>query len=310
MPVACPAPQDAKSHMSGGIVLSVNGPGTASNGECCYPVTEQSICEGRPFIVQNTARTAELAPSPLPNAWNDSTIKPDLSDLSPEERAILSSMWRRAALMEHASVASFGRFALELLAAGAPSDLVEDAHRAALDEVKHARLCFALAGAYAGETVAPGLFALGNAVEVASDLADIAVRTWNEGCVGETLSACIAVEQLAKAEDPAVRAVLSALAEEESRHAELAFRTVAWAIRIGGDRVRAALADAVARMDFAAKNRSEANENPRLCAHGKLLGAEVRAATEQALRDIVLPAARMLLRPRVEAQAVQLNETA
>jgi hypothetical protein len=41
------------------------------------------------------------------------------------------ALWR--ALFQHASVASFARFSLELLALGAPPDLVAAAHAAALD---------------------------------------------------------------------------------------------------------------------------------------------------------------------------------
>src|SRR6185369_11435722 len=100
--------------------------------------------------------------------------------------------WTRDGLFEHASVASFGRFALELLAAGAPAALVEDAHRAALDEVRHARLCFDLASAYAGEAIAPGAFPFEGRVEVTSDLASIASRAAREGCIGETIAAAVA----------------------------------------------------------------------------------------------------------------------
>lgn len=300
MPVVCPSEADAKGHFVGVSVISVNGPGTVDNSigtsRCCYPVTAQAICEGRPFLVEQRALMAELTKPQGTSSWEESDIVPELSGLSAEERSILAAMWTKAARMEHASIASFGRFALELLAAGAPSGLVEGAHRAALDEVRHAKLCFALASAYAGETLAPGVFELGGSVEVAADLADVAVRTWNEGCVGETLSACLAAEQLANAEDPAVRAVLSAVAEEEAAHAELSFRTVAWAIRVGGERVRAAVAQAAARTEAVAGEGAEVSQ--RLEAHGKLSRAKIQAAMDQAMRDVVRPAARMLLSAR------------
>jgi len=38
-------------------------------------------------------------------------------------------------LKEHASVASFSAFSLQLIAVGAPSPLLQGAHQAALDEV-------------------------------------------------------------------------------------------------------------------------------------------------------------------------------
>src|SRR6185436_7062049 len=128
--------------------------------------------------------------------WQARETSPALDALSPGERAALAEAWARDALLEHASVASFGRFALELLAFGAPADLIEAAHRAALDEVRHARLCFALAGAYRGEALAPGAFPFDGAVRLAGDLAALAESAVLEGCVGETLAALQAAEQL------------------------------------------------------------------------------------------------------------------
>ena len=43
--------------------------------------------------------------------------------------------WRLSGLAEHSSVAAFARAALELMAVGAPAELVADAHQAAIDEV-------------------------------------------------------------------------------------------------------------------------------------------------------------------------------
>ena len=51
-------------------------------------------------------------------------------------RQSLAREWLRAASFEHASIASFNRFSLELLVLGAPADLVDRANRAALDEVR------------------------------------------------------------------------------------------------------------------------------------------------------------------------------
>ena len=56
--------------------------------------------------------------------------------------------------------------------------------------------------AYAGEEVAPGPFPLGGEVHVAASLAELAASTVKEGCVGETVAAVVAAEQLARATDP------------------------------------------------------------------------------------------------------------
>ncbi len=62
-----------------------------------------------------------------------------------QERARLAERWTREASFEHASIASFARATLDLLALGAPAARVAGAQRAGLDEVEHARIAFALA---------------------------------------------------------------------------------------------------------------------------------------------------------------------
>lgn len=238
------------------------------------------------------AAEAFLAAAPQGGANWRSAAKPELSTLGVPERAALAEAWARDGLAEHAAVASFGRLALDLLAAGAPAELVAEAHRAALDDVGHARLCFALASAYAGEPLVPGPFDFGRGVAVEADLASLAQRTLVEGCVGETLAAVHAVEQLAVAEDPAVRVVLETLARDEARHAELAWRALAWMVANGGDRVRSAVREALDTWVFTA---SDAPADPALHAHGRLEGIASRKARERGLRDVVLPCARALL---------------
>ena len=48
---------------------------------------------------------------------------------SPALRRRLAELWSQDALLEHASIASFSRFALQLLAVAAPPALVAGAHR-------------------------------------------------------------------------------------------------------------------------------------------------------------------------------------
>ena len=83
-----------------------------------------------------------------------------MAQASPELRERAAAWWLRAALLEHASIASFARFSLELLRYGAPPELVVGAHRAALDEVAHARLAFALASSWSGRDLGPGAMGL------------------------------------------------------------------------------------------------------------------------------------------------------
>jgi hypothetical protein len=271
------------------------------NGDCCCYEADSQLCpgSGRPYLVEDRARVAAPERVAGGRGWT-AGARPALDGLTAADRASLAEAWAADALLEHASVASFSRFSLALLAAGAPSDLVELAHRAALDEIQHARLCFALAAGYAGEEIAPGPFPLGAEVHIGAGLADLAASTVKEGCAGETMAAVMAAEQLARATDPAVRAALAQIAADEARHAELAWRTVAWAVREGGDEVRAAVARAFQEALGGALVAAGAAPSASMEAHGRLDAATLARVAASVKAEIVAPAATALLRP-VEA---------
>ncbi|APR74696.1 Hypothetical protein A7982_00042 [Minicystis rosea] len=276
----CPPPEKAFEVPDGDTchahLTSVDGEGVREGDQCTYPITYE-ICDchagfGRPY---REAEAVITAPSSPGAAWVDGGGGPDVASLSADERRTLAARFRRQALLEHASIASFSRAAIALMAAGAPPDLVAGAHRAALDEVEHARLCFALASAFAGAPEGPGRFPVMAGVAAPGDLVQLAADTARDGCVEETLSTIEAAEALDDALDPAVRAVLERIVRDEAGHAELAWRTVAWAIGAGGPEAARAVAEV-----FAEERRS-------------LRGPSRRRAFD----EVVLPAARALLEP-------------
>src|SRR5690348_13153977 len=73
-------------------------------------------------------------------------------------RGPLAAWWRENARSEHASVAAFARLVLELIGLGAPARLIEAANRDAMDEIRHANLCFSIARAFDGRCEVPGAF--------------------------------------------------------------------------------------------------------------------------------------------------------
>jgi hypothetical protein len=289
-------------------VVSVDCGPVPQGGSCCYMVTEEGGgCPGRPFLVDDTARSAEAVH--VECGWSLGVLAPDTTGLDADVRRALAAAWTGDALLEHASIAAFSRFSLELMAMGGPADLVAAAHQAALDEVRHARICFALAQGYAGAPVGPATFPFEGSITLSADLASFAAATAREGCIGETLSAIIAAEQLARATDPAVRRALSAIAEDESRHAELAWRTVAWAIERGGEPVRAAVAAVFAGAARYVPGVVADTAIPPgiLGSHGRLDAASARDAMARALDEVVRPCFASLLqaapRPVVVASA-------
>src|SRR5262249_48182366 len=100
---------------------------------------------GRPFLVDDVARVASTVRR---CAWPAGGLAPDHT---PELRQRLVQEWTRAAQLEHASIAAFSRFLLELLAFGAPAELCAETISALADERRHAEICFALASHFAGE---------------------------------------------------------------------------------------------------------------------------------------------------------------
>jgi hypothetical protein len=207
-------------------------------------------------------------------------------------RADAAAFWAEAARLEHASVASFARFSLQLLALGAPAELLRDTHAAALDEIEHAKLAFAVASGLSGEAIGPGPLVEATA-PISTDVGDIVRALVIEGCVGETLGALEAKAQLEGARGLA-RAALERIGPDEARHAELAWRSLAWLVATFGARV---VPVARAAFDDCARDLATLGVPSRAGAveHGVLGSAETAASRRLAWTEVVLPARRALL---------------
>lgn len=219
------------------------------------------------------------------------------ADLSDERRIRVRDEWARAAQGEHASIASFDRFCLQLLALAAPPSLIEQAHRAAIDEVRHAQLSFAVASIYAGQPLGPGPLSL-----TASAFADFSVSyvlqsAVEEGCVGETLAAADAQAACERAQSPALKQLLGMIANDEAEHASLAYRFAAWALGAFGAEgrraVEAGFNAAIARTQTAPS--AVAQDDGWLETHGVLSSTTRAEQRALALAEVVLPARRSLL---------------
>ncbi|MBK6519562.1 MAG: ferritin-like domain-containing protein [Polyangiaceae bacterium] len=208
------------------------------SGEQCSSDGAKKICApincaiGRPFVVEGAER---LAGTERRTDWGAADLTPDVGGLDLASRAKLASYWTQIGRMEHASIAAFARFALQLLSLGAPPELVSRTHSAMADETRHTRLAFSLASAYGAVEVGPGALAMDGALSDSSVEA-VLETVILEGCVGETVAAMEAREALENVSDPALRFVFSEIARDESEHALLAWRTVTWMLESFGDR--------------------------------------------------------------------------
>jgi hypothetical protein len=285
---ACQQPNDA-----------CRGAGDCPGNESCVLTSSGRICSwqgvcGRPFLVFGELRQAAIVEHAT--GWG-AKLTPSISALDAVSCAALAEHWSQTGLMEHASVAAFARFSLQLLALGAPASLVHAAQQALGDEITHAELCFGLASAYAGRTIEPGLLPMHGALDALS-FSDIVCTAISEACIGETLAAAEAAEALEYACDPQVRGVLGRIAADEARHAELGWRFLRWALDSAAPSVRERLSRLASRLAEMELERSaehwQPDTAPELLHHGVLTNAlrhEVRCA---ALTEVVLPIARAL----------------
>jgi len=235
--------------------------------------------------------------------WLDAGIEPLVDSLPLDQRMRLDDEWLRAGQMEHASIAAFARFTLQLLSLGAPADLVEASSRAMADETAHARICFALASRYQGHELGPGPLSIDGSLDQES-LAEVVVLAIREGCVGETVAAVYAAEAAEHATDPVVRAALRRIHADEARHAELAWRFVRWAIVMFGPELLEVVKAEFSRIAVEPSVQTSPASDHELLDHGVLPEAVRHALRAEVLTRVVEPCARAVWRSGSHEQAV------
>ncbi len=269
---------------------------TVGEGGAAMHVEDYECVGGRPFTIDGRPRTAQLRREG-PSGGGEASDKL-VTDVSGDR---LAAAWAGAGLYEHASVASFARFALELLALGAPPELLRAVSRASLDELEHARLCFELAHRFAGIAVGPGPLPIpAEVLARRGDPVETAVALLEEGCVNESVAACEAADAAERCVDPHVRRVLELLAEDERRHAAAAWAALRWLIERHGERVAAAVRARMCRLGAiggleATRVISEARADGELADFGVLPPRRRAHVRQRVLREVVRPLASSIL---------------
>jgi hypothetical protein len=220
LPAAAPF-QKCPAGIAGGMIGDAAfDPKQSRADECCYVFCGGRVVPGRPFRI---AAEPIVAATMAGSAW----LGPPNGHVSDD--AEIAARWLRDAAFEHASIAAFARLSLDLLAHGAPPKLVAMAHTSALEEIEHARICFAFARASGATEYSPApqpSFAMPRPLS----LAELAVETFLDGCLGETFASLVLHARAAATTDPSAARLLRQMADEEARHAELAWAIVAWAV--------------------------------------------------------------------------------
>lgn len=269
-----------------------------SNGSWCAlesPTAQQWSCIsdgcaiGRLLVVDGQVWTATGTQR---EDWSiQLTVSPE--DLPLALRLEIARRWEIIAALEHASIASFARTTLSLLALGAPPDLLIDTQRAAADEVEHARITYSLVGRYGGVSRGPGPLPLPQAqLSLPSTRREAIKAVIAEACVGETLGAAEARSMALNTRDSELALMLEQIAMDEERHAALAWRTLQWLMGDDSDLRE------VAR--FCLQDRIEALmaapvEGIEIHGHGLLSAQMTRRVREETLLRVVRPVVAGLL---------------
>jgi len=284
----------------------------------CYHPTVKENCRkmcglcrpqymiGRPYTSSESEDgifTSEAAECPT-TTWNKDADTVDVpSWLSAEQRAVVAEAWTTNGLGEHASVASFSRFTIELMALQAPASLLAKAQKAALEEANHAELSFEIASAFKGSPVGPGEFPA-HSMSITNDLGTLIKNVFSEGVVGESVASIVAGYKARAASEGRVKAVLEQITEEEARHAQLAIDTLRWALSVDPS-LRDQLLAAMPRT-------SEVTASPAFLGPMSEFGVLSREAeswiSNHALHHVVLPRVWALF-GGVEASRSALNTT-
>ena len=298
--------------MQGRLMTSVTEEARAGGqaGVCCYHWFE--YCSGRPLLdgeVMVVAKVREGSSwSCEPGAVAAPDDRPD-AELPADLRERLGQLWLDDALMEHASIAAFARATLELMAMAAPPDLLGEIQVAADDEIEHAMRCFGLAQRFSGRAREPGELTpleprvLGlvdvdpASAQAGADWVRLALDTFVEGCVGETIAALVARRGMRRCEDPATSETLERIVDDEGRHAGLAWQTIRWILEDSGvhrETVLAALDEQAQAM--AAKARAACDDLPEadplassLARFGRLDRRAELLAQRDAWSELILP---------------------
>lgn len=283
--------------MQGRLMNTVTTAERESSGDaqvCCYHWFD--YCSGRPLLDGDALVMAELRPG---SSWScpaeqvaAAPERPDAA-IADDLRARVGELWVEDARMEHASIVAFARATLELQALAAPAELLTEVAQAGIDEVEHARLCFGLAARFSGIQREPGMLIPPPVRE--ADLVRLALDTFVEGCVGETIATLIATRAGRSCADPSVSLALEQIADDEGRHAALAWRTITWLLDTAGERrseLERALAEQAKGMVQAAHAEPLPVADPQvreLASLGRLDHRTEQLARRDAWAELILP---------------------
>eukprot|EP00756_Hemistasia_phaeocysticola_P031664 Hpha_TRINITY_DN16365_c1_g2::TRINITY_DN16365_c1_g2_i2::g.58088::m.58088 len=220
-----------------------------------------------------------------------------IADATSKTGAVRGAQGRAAELYveqageEQTSVASFAALTLRLMANGAPGALLDASLRAGQDEVRHARACVGLAETLGGAGRVELRKLPEHNLTVEPGLAELATSSVREGGVGESIAATCALVGSEAAQLAEVREAQGEIAEDEARHAALAWVTAAWAAETGGVEVRSQLGKMLGALKQKPHTREEggAKDDAEQLLYGHVEGALKEAVIRRTEAELIIP---------------------
>jgi hypothetical protein len=227
----------------------------------------------------------------VPIPWEESTA----AQLSPAERQRLAETWTRRSAAEYLAVSTFAVLAIDLVAAGAPADVLSLCMRAGIDEVRHAELCLRMIEIYGGKRVMPppGMSSLPDDPE-RPKLHQALANTMLVSCVSETYATTVLTATRDLTKDPVAHAVLTSIYSDEVMHARLGWSYLRYGIERGG---QGAIDAAAAMVPIALRGVANVVERERpvgevtelVRGHGLMTPAEERVIYSSCVREVLVP---------------------
>lgn len=185
--------------------IPASGPFVLEPSLVFQPEWERSrVIVGRPLLVDGLAHSAAFAsPSDAPH-----------------------TPLHQAAADEHAAIATFARTLCELMARGAPLELIKRTQAALADEVRHTEMTLNLLKQQGNSTL--GFGPLSAAVAPLERSLTEFIADVRAGAASERLATEEAQAQADAELDEGRKAFYQTLATDEARHAQLALDTVSW----------------------------------------------------------------------------------
>jgi hypothetical protein len=234
-----------------------------------------------------------------------------LDALEADKRRRFGLAWASRMQQEHLAVGAFALLTSELAEDGCEPTVLEMMARAASDEVRHAEMCRRVATLALGDgaaEIAPLCRGVPRVPRYAGAPRTVRVlyHVVEMCCLNETFTGVYLTEMRKRATNPAARAVVESLLEDEIGHGRAGW---AYLATRKGDPALEALARelptlvrrSMSAVSRAASAHAEADD-PELEAFGWLGGAAAAEIYERTLADVIVPGFESLgIEPRVRA---------